>query len=424
MTAFRVALVVAFIALCALVVPAAKAAAARALCAAPASKAANVPRTLVYSGPQLVAVKERLAAGDAALMPAYCQTIRAADNYLPEKPLTILDGTKVLEGCDAQDFLSQSPAAWPDPTKPKGLPWTITALKVNPDSTVGTDLSAWLETSSRIHTLGIAYFFSGNEAYAAQAAKLARIWFLDPATRMNPNTRCEGVIPGVPPKGSSFTGRHIMRVAEGLALIAGSPSWTAADDKAFKAWVASYLDWATKEPPAGGAHTATQPSNVGVFHDAQLIYYALYTGRNDLARRVAEQAKERRIASRISPSGELPNETQRYNGWGYSLLSLNGLLTLAKLSEHAGVNLLDFQTPDGRSLRKGVGYLVSYAKAPASWPHKGKPETSAVFAEVLALYTSSRPDPELEGLLATLDEKNAAQQWQLLYPRASQVRPR
>jgi len=42
----------------------------------------------------------------------------------------------------------------------------------------------------------LAYYFSDDNTYAEYAAKLIRVWFLDPATKMNPNLNYAQAIKG------------------------------------------------------------------------------------------------------------------------------------------------------------------------------------------------------------------------------------
>jgi hypothetical protein len=51
-------------------------------------------------------------------------------------------------------------------------------------------------------------------------------------------------------------------------------------------------------------------------------------------------------------------------------MNLRGWFTVATLGERVGVDLWKYQSPDGRSIRKALDYLVPFAKDPAQWQTK------------------------------------------------------
>jgi hypothetical protein len=63
----------------------------------------------------------------------------------------------------------------------------------------------------------------------------------------------------------------------------------------------------------------------------------------------------------------MPLELARTNSWSYSDMNLDGLISLAILGDRAGVDLWRYATPDGRSLRTAILYLVPFALGDQKW---------------------------------------------------------
>ena len=51
-------------------------------------------------------------------------------------------------------------------------------------------------------------------------------------------------------------------------------------------------------------------------------------------------------------------------------MNLDGLMLLARLAENVGVDLWNYRTGDGRSIRNALEYLHSYANGERQWTHQ------------------------------------------------------
>lgn len=222
---------------------------------------------------------------------------------------------------------------------------------------------------SNVETLAFGFYFLGDEPYAARAALLLRTWFLDPATRMNPHLEYGQAIPGV------NQGRGIgiietsglVRLVDAVGLLEGSKAWTAADQQGLVAWFEAYLRW-LRESRHGRDEAATT-NNHGTHYDAQVASFALFTGQRSLAAAVLSETRQKRIAAHIQPDGRQPRELERTRAWSYSVMNLGGFFSLAALGERSGVDLWHYETPDGRSIRKALDWLLPFAQGEA-WPYR------------------------------------------------------
>jgi hypothetical protein len=385
------------------------------------ARAAAGPRVFSLRPDLLAQTKARLTAVDTLLQPALDALRHQADQALGEKPLSVMDKSKVPPSGDKHDYLSLGPYWWPDPNRPGGLPYIRRDGEVNPDNRVGVDHDALGHTCSRVYTLALAYYFTRDGRYADRAALLLKVWFLDPATKMNPNLEYAQGVPG------HNTGRgtglidttSLIGVADSMGLLDGSRAWTPELRDGMKAWLKAFLHWMLTSK--NGKDEARAANNHGAWYRAQAAAYALACGDAGEARRQVEYGRAL-IARQIEPDGRQPLELARTKSYSYSLFNLKAMFTLAELGERVDVDLYHYHTKDGRSIRSALDYLSPYFTDPASWPHrqiaKVRPPDEGL-AELLRQASLVFHETKYEQLLNDSRQRLAAARFQLTWPAAA-----
>jgi hypothetical protein len=237
---------------------------------------------------------------------------------------------------------------------------------------------------------------------------------------MNPNLNFGQAIPGVTPgRGIGIIDTvGLIYLVDSIGPLQPSESWTPEDQKGMVAWFDAYLTWL--QTSKNGKEEAAAENNHGVWYDAQIASFALFVGKNDLARQTCEAAKTKRFTPQIKPDGSQPHELARTNSLSYSLYNLTAFFNLARLAEHVNVDLWHYPTSDAPLLRKALDFLAPYADPKKPWPHE---QISAAKRDHNELPTLLRraalayhaPDYE------TLLKQHAPHDWpanrtQLLYP--------
>ena len=337
------------------------------------------------------------------------QLEKDAKAELSSGPYSVINKDFTPPSGDKHDYLSQAPYFWPDPNVPDGLPYIRRDGERNPETRKyhnRVDLGRLYEG---VDALALAYYFTDDESYAAKATQLLRTWFLDPATKMNPNLEFAQFIPG------ANTGRGtglietsgLTRLIDAIGLLQGSKAWTDADQQGMQEWFTKFLTW-MQESKNGKAEAAAR-NNHGSYYDMQLTCYALFTGNTELAKKTLQNVGKKRIAVQIEPNGRQPLELTRTHAWGYTLMNLNGLTTLAGLGETMGIDIWNFKTDDGRSIQRAIDFLVPFAEGKQEWTYQqlGGGWSPRGLANILRRAISHYPSERYKALLAKLSDENS-----------------
>ncbi len=378
----------------------------------------NLPTGLLLIDPaQLVQTQERIKKNDPSVAPALAALRKSAGQALATPILSVTHKQRLAPSGDPHDYLSMGPYWWPDPAKLNGLPYIRRDGERNPE-TEQFDSPRLKQLVSAVATLAWAGYFFERKAYFQYAAVLIRAWFLDEATRMNPHLEYGQFIPGVCDGrgiGIIDTSTVFPTLLDAVQVTAFAGALSPAEMDTFRGWMASYLNWNINSP--NGKDEAIQHNNHGTWYDVQLAALALFTGQPDLAARVCSAARERRIFTQILPDGSQPHELVRTRSFSYSTMNLTAFLNLAVLANHVEIDLLNYESADGRGIRRALDWLLPYAAKLMPW---GTPQITPIDpAGLVSLYRRAAAlyhTPSYDQVLAAWPQEGQSSLSLLLYP--------
>jgi len=294
-----------------------------------------------------------------------------ADKILDKVPYSVMNKKHIPPSNNKHDYLSLAPYFWPNPDTPNGLPYIRKDGEVNPETRdAWTDYAEMSGFFNAVDVLGKSYFFSGKDAYADKAIDLIRAWFLNRETLMNPNLNFGQGVPGTStgrPFGIiEFSGiREVITCMDFLELGGKLDSKT---KLGFQLWLKNYANWL--QTSEIGILERNTLNNHGNWYDVQLCSILLYIGDFESVKEILELAKINRIAKQIEPDGSQPMELERTKSFSYSTMNLNAMTKLAYFGKRVGVDLWNFETADGRSIKKAYEYLIPYISSDKEWKYK------------------------------------------------------
>ena len=296
------------------------------------------------------------------------RVLKAANQYLSEKPITITASHSPRSTGGLHDFFSEGDYWWPDPQNPDG-PYIQRDGMTNPDNFV-EHRRALMRLSLQVPALVAAWKLTRDARYAQHAALHLRAWFIDPSTRMNPHLQFAQAIHG------RFTGRgtgiidtiHLVEVARAIEVMVGSGAMTVREHEAIKAWFTAYLRWMTTNQ--NGIDERDAKNNHGTCWVMQVAAFAHLTGDQKLLDYCRDRFKTVLLPNQLAADGSFPQELRRTKPYGYSLFNLEAMAAVCQILSTAQDNLWTFQLSDGRNMARAMEYMTPFIREKKTWPLK------------------------------------------------------
>ena len=295
--------------------------------------------------------------------------LKAAAAALTLAPITITKFRAPLSAGGPNDFYSNGDYWWPDPSKTNGLPYIQRDGQSNPNNFSAHRLAV-RDLRDAVAALGAAYRITGDDRYAAKGAALLRVFFLDPATRLNPHLQFAQAIPGVSPgRGIGIIDAlHLAEIPPAITAMQKSAAFTPELTAGLKQWFTELSQWMVTSK--NGKEEAAAKNNHSVAFWLQIASFARYTGDEALLAECRRQFKEVFLPNQMAADGSFPAELKRTKPYGYSIFQLDNMVTLAQVLSTPADNLWTFTLPDGRSLRRAMAYLYPFLADKSKWPLK------------------------------------------------------
>ena len=292
-----------------------------------------------------------------------------ANSALKRQPETIVNKTKAPPSGDKHDYMSMARYWWPNPDTPDHLPYVRHDGKSNPEINGIKDHEELTRTNESARALALGWYLTGDERYAEHATQMLRSFYLDKATAMNPNLEYAQYVAGVNTgrEAGVLDARSIAMTVDAIGLLAGSKSWTAADQQGMQDWFTKYYAWLTTAKNA--KKEAATPNNHGSWYAVQASSIGMFLGKTDDVKKLAERVREERIPSQFDAKGMQKYELVRTNSFSYSAFNLEALTTVAEIVAPLGEDLYKPATPGAPGILTGIDALLPYDPQ-HPWPHE------------------------------------------------------
>ena len=292
--------------------------------------------------------------------------LSAAQRYLAEQPVTVTAAHSDRTQGGPHDYFSEGDYWWPDPKNPGG-PYIRRDGFSNP-ANFNDNREALIRLSVMAPALAAAWRLTWDKRYSTHFMKHLRAWFVDPATKMNPNLEYAQAIFGVSKgRGTGIIDTlHLVEVVRALRVLEAAGGVDAADVLPIRAWFAAYVDWMATSQNGKDEEMAT--NNHGTCWVLQAAEFAQFAHRNDLTALCRDRFKSAIVPDQIAKDGSLPLELARTKPYSYSLFDTDVLSGICVSLSTGADDLWQFKGPNGKGVADAVAFVFPYIADKSKWP--------------------------------------------------------
>ena len=329
---------------------------------------AQTPKVFLVKAERLAEIKARIKAGNAQAKEWKDKLVHDANKQLDARAVSVMDKKQFPPSGDKHDYMSMAPYFWPDPANPTG-PYIRHDGVRNPEIQDINDHKAVDDLEKAVKCLSLAYYLTDDEAYAKKASSFLHVFFLDDATKMNPNMKYAQAIKGVNDgRGTGILDtRSFADIVSAVGLLEGSKAWTERDNEQLRGWFTQYLAWMMDSK--NGHDERNAKNNHGIWFDTQIIAIGLYLDKTDFVKDYLKSTLAR-IDVQQETDGRQPLELARTTALGYSTFCLTAWFTAANLADNVGVDIWNYQTRNGKGIKKALDWLIPYALGEKEWTYQ------------------------------------------------------
>ncbi len=325
------------------------------------------PNLIMMDFHYLSRVNKGISEKSPTYLPAYNRLCKEAENALLKNYSFFLSGQNVILKSTIRTNFSGEEIPFAEIRSGEIHPKQTGGKYHNSIKTAGSDNSRYfLEMTSDISTLTLAWFFSKDERYAGKASELIRNWFLNAELNIDnqddefPNALQYNAI-------SLLDAKGYIDVIDAVAILETSDSWNKRDTGKIKRWFSDYLQWLLVSE--AGLYEKSQMNFRGTWFDVQLAGYALFAGNTEIVKQVIEYSIVRRIPGQFDGTGLQKFELSSIESYNNSCINLEGYLVLGKIADHAGIDFWNDPFMPIHIIQAACDFVFGFIGRFDQWPY-------------------------------------------------------